>query len=367
MLGIYKLSIWGVLPYIFVLFILYVWSTKKDQKKALTYSFILVFIFSSIRYGIGYDYYTYYFDVVNNLEHKEFLSTLFVRISYYFNVPQLFFVINSFIALYPIYYVAKNENLLYSQLIFFIYFLSPDYFLESLGIVRNASAYSLVFLSSYFLLHGKNLKYIICVILAGLIHTSGWIGLSLIVFKYLHLNKKLSFILFVLSFFLGEVFQTYLSQIFAGGSSLIAMKIVGYIENPREGGGLIKYVIIALNLLLFVYWDKLVSLDKKNLIYLNITNVGTCLRLALAFDHTLALRISCYFMLFQILLFPSLILVNQYFNRLAMKKILTCFFVVYFVSGLMVPMISYDGRNRMNAIPYQTIFNKKDYSNYVIY
>ena len=142
---LYKFSFFDILPYFYLLFFLIYFTYKENVKGRLQAMFWLLFIFSSLRYGIGYDYFNYC-EIIKKGDNFEPLSHILANIARKSHCIQIFFIINSFLAIYPIYYVAKrkSEDACFTLL---MYYLWPILFLESLSIVRNASAYSFIFLT----------------------------------------------------------------------------------------------------------------------------------------------------------------------------------------------------------------------------
>lgn len=359
---LYEFSIFDILPYFYLLFFLLYLTFKRGIINADRLFFLILFFFSAVRYGIGYDYFNYC-DAIKTGFTFEPLSEAIAAIARKLNCYQIFFIVNSLITIYCVYLVARRESS-NSCLVLLIYYLYPIFFLESLSIVRNASAFSLVFLSYHYLLNKKYCKYFVCILLAGMLHYSGFIGLVLLVVRFLPLSRKYSVILFCLCFFVSDSLLLLLQKFEYAGDSIVLLKLLNYADRMQEQGRFMKYVIILFNVLNLLYWQKMVFLNLKNKILLNLVNIGTCLWVVLSFDHTLSLRLSSFFLIFQLLLVPSYFeIVNCKYKNIIRLGIIS-FFVIFFLSGFVINVINYEPTGKMSYIPYQTIFYHQDYTNY---
>lgn len=361
-MNFYEISIFDILPYFYLLIFLLFFTFRKDIVGREKLMFFFIFIFSAVRYGIGYDYFNYC-NAIDDGTNFEPLSNVIIEIARFTGWKQIFFIINSFIAIFPIYYVAKN----YSNdacLVILIYYLYPILFLESLSIVRNASAYSMVFLAYYFLDQKKYLKYCLCVCVAGLLHYSGFLGFILVFVYFFPCNKKLALFSFIVSFLVGEALVTSIQSVDYDGESVLFLKFIKYVNRSEEQGRLMKYIIVLFDIINIIYWNKLVKVNHKNKILLNLVNLGTCLWVALSFDRTLSLRLSSFLLVFFLLLVPSYIdIVHLKYKRLV-RQIIIIFFIVFFSSGFIINVVSYDFSAKMSYIPYQTIFFYRNFLNY---
>lgn len=359
---VYEFSIFDVLPYFYLLVFLLYFNSFCKSVKALNVMFVFLFTFSAIRYGIGYDYFNYCNAIQEGREFEP-LSSLFAYFARMLGSPQFFFILNSLITIFPIYFVARKLSL-HPHMSLLLYYLFPIFFLESLSIVRNASAYSLIFLSFYYLKQRRHIYYGLCVVIAGLIHSSGFIGFLLFPICYWPLDKKIATFIFMLSFFVGEFIFSSISNMQVSTDSFIIAKLHRYADHAEEQGRFIKYIIVGLNILNLLYWKKLVSVFKDNTLYLNLVNVGTCFWLLFNFDKTMSLRTASFFLLFSILLIPSYLFVFQGKKVHFVKMGILLFFILFFSSGFIVNILSYDKKGRMSYIPYQTIIFHNQYSNY---
>lgn len=362
---LYNFSIFDLLPYL-VLCLLCLYSAIKNERLFYQFTFILVFIFTAIRYGIGYDYFNYVEIImeydIKNLSFFEWISQLLYYISKK-TFPQVFFIINSFICLYPIYFVAKKSSI-NPAFVFFSFMMIPLFYLESLSIVRYSSALSLVFLSFYYFDKKQYFKYLLLCIIAGGIHTSGYIGLSFLILKHIRSSYTLNIIIFSIACFFHVFQMTSLIEILPGGSNIIYLKLFNYMSNIQPQSGKMSLAIFIIGLVNLLYWKRLTNHSYANLHYLRLYNIGVLCWGLLSFNKTLSLRISCYFLLFIVLLIPTYTLIFR--SKRKSSFIVYSLLTIYFISSFMINISGYNASlyNRISALPYHTIFNPKDYQNY---
>lgn len=107
--------------------------SKNDIKKFRSNMFywiitLIAFLFSALRFDVGWDYSAYYNTIVNNLStnivnNREILTILLVKLSQFLHIPQLYFIINSAICILLISVtINKYSKDKYLSLIFFYNF-----------------------------------------------------------------------------------------------------------------------------------------------------------------------------------------------------------------------------------------------------
>ncbi|MFR9649666.1 MAG: EpsG family protein, partial [Rikenellaceae bacterium] len=201
----------------------------------------------------------------------EYLSQCIGDLAAYLNIDQVYFIINSFVAIYPIYYVVKRESV-DPKISLLLLFLLPFLYLESFSIVRNSSAYAIVFLAIYQLNKGRFLIYLLFVFIASLFHSSGLVGLLFLPFKFIKFNRNITVVIFTISFFAGSFFVDIISLF--SPDTYITTKLIAYASNDGGVGRFMKYFIILLNVVNLINWKQLIDFDKRNLLYLNLINIG---------------------------------------------------------------------------------------------
>lgn len=366
---IYQFSILDLLPYFFMtVFLTAIMKGRGTQKKKAFFCFLLMFVFSSIRYGIGYDYYGYMATALHQVEDYtinrfEPLSRLLVEIGYHTHY-QVFFILCSFLTLYPLYKACLklSINPAYSLI---VYFLFPNFYLESFSIVRNAIAYSFA-LYSFVLLYNKKLfRSILMVVIACLFHKSAAIALIIYPLYFLKTGPKINLIVYVASFLISQLVMRFVGN-YAEIIPLFA-DVEHYADAARSGGGTMTYVINALAIFNFIIWKKLEGVNPDNCKYLTLFCAGACLwNVFLSVDSTIALRLGSFFMIYIIFLVPQYKYAFENNHRRLVSTCSYCFFLFLFMSYFYINVSSYlKTPDRMSTLPYQTIFIHTDYSNYM--
>lgn len=365
--------------------ILFLYLATKVQKKWLKIICYIMaglpfFLVSAFRYDVGTDYLRRYnYDYtriskgmdVKNLEigFKGIIKfcLLFTQESY------LLFIIVSAITIGAIMYtiIKRSKNPILSVLIF----LLAGFFFDSLNIVRQYLAISIVIIGYPFLLEKKKwILYLGCVVLAGLLHSTAFIMISL-----LFLNKKmlanwkwvipLSGFILILNenlfdligvFIQNTRFNVYLTGKFAKGD--------------------ISFLFIAENLILYIFMyyiyvknKKTGEILKEDILFLNIQALAL-LTMVSGSCHMLLIRIALYFSVFQIISVP------YYISRMPNKAIIEdikkvtknkinfekvedklpqytaiivtlCFLFAFTRTNIL--------RNTNEVLPYKTILNKE--------
>lgn len=365
----YYFSYFDLLPYIILLVLLFtILSINVNNKIKARNIFFVILVFSSIRYGIGYDYIAYKSDILHSnggydpLELEELVPRhigYFARATHY----QLFFVITSFLVLYPVYFVSKHLSLA-PDLSMIVYVLHPLFFLDGLGTIRNAVAYSMLLLVFYYLYTDKKLVSFLIFVIACFTHKSAFIGFLLYPLFFLKLSKNTNIILFVITFIFQASSVSSLIINFAPGFSVVENGL-HYLEEERTGGGKMAIALNLIGVLNFFLWNRLVKVNTSNIIYLNYINCGLCLwNFFHPISETISLRFSVYFLLFLILLAPSYCNIFGKKHYFTIKKIIVLLMLLFVISNFYIVIAYGKANDHKSFLPYQTIFKYVDYSNY---
>jgi len=234
------------------LFVFLIGYSRCSNKQKLSLAFSVIFLFSGLRYGIGYDYFSY-FQIIQDEEFQtEFIPKVMMNIARdtHFSV---FFLLSS---LWICFFFATGlikVNCSYECVVFFIGY--PSLLMMSLSTIRQSMAFSVIFL----LLCNKNpglLKKLLYISVAFLCHQSSVIALLLLL-PLGRLGKRALWICIVLSFILGEVVSKILLSVDAG--SLIMLKFQHYLSEDMGGGGFLRLVMYILTFFSLWHYDRLKS------------------------------------------------------------------------------------------------------------
>lgn len=354
----YSFSFFDLFPYIIFLTICFgLYEFKKNTRLIA----IVLFLFMAVRVGVGYDYYSYKALVLrevseNSIDRIEPLSRFLMDIAYNTHY-QIFFVITSFIIVFFIYRssIKLSEDPSFSII---VYILFPLFFLEHLSIIRNGMAIIIVLYSSVFLLKKSYVKFLLCIIIASLFHKSALIAVFFIPAINLK-NRAWNLCLFILSFVLGKFL---INAIISSNISIEAVQ--SYILNGHLDEGRTMMILInAIGIINLLKWHQ-VEAYGKNIYLLPIINWGVCLFNIFSVEATLSFRLSSYFLIFEIIMFPTYLKSTPLrYNRI-IKNLSKVFLLLIFVSSFAINIFSHLNekvKTQLSALPYQTIFHYKDY------
>lgn len=368
----YVFSVFDLMPYIILLFILLLISYKRisDARKT-KYMFFTVLVFACIRYGVGYDYCGYKALVEEKVVDYQllrfgYLSRVLVLIgrNTYF---QVFFILGSLLTIVPVYFLCKKLSI-NPVMSFWIYILNPLFFLPGMGVVRNAIAYSFVLLSAYFFFESKakGKKYIIlsagCIIIGYFFHNSAFVGVLIYPILYLSSKRKTAVSLYFLSVVLAIVGSNYLID-FLGNYDLFERAFIYATEKEHTGGGTMTYVINGMGVVFLFFWNSISKHGSLAQYCLKLNNVGVCLwNILLPLDVVLANRIATFFLLFSILLVPYV--AKTYGSKSIITQAIYPFFLLFFISSFALSIMGHlNNKEDMANLPYQTIFHYNHYAN----
>ena len=364
-----SLLIWGGIPWlVYILFVLVVTNTKGwNTTVKMKYLMYFSILFAALRYGIGYDYYSYKAIVEGaaqdyQMERWNILPQLlgdFCRPIHF----QLFFVITSILAVYPVYFVCNklSENKVLSFTVFLFY---PQFYLMGLGPVRNYVAFSMALLLFYHWFYGRKVYAIICYIIAIGFHTSAITAGVLFFIPSMSRSRALHFTLFLISFVLSVFVIPFLTNV----SSFIGVEnqVSYYLENADKysGGGLYRIIVNVIALVNLLNWQKLSKNSELNARCLVLFNIGACVwNLLLPISTVLATRLAMFFLFYLILFVPTYCKVLSK-KHLAVKNVIVSFCLLLFVFTFVMQYYNYlNSGIRMSNYPYQFFFNSVDLSN----
>lgn len=370
-----------VMLIISIIFMIIATKVKKKWQKCSCYimAFLPFFLVSALRYDLGTDYLRRYnFDyhrIANgiNVKNMEIGFKAIIRLCLLFSQEStVLFIVTSAITIGLIMYtiITRSKFPILSVLIFFL----VGFFFDSLNIVRQYLAISLVVAAYPFLLEKKKyFLYALFVILAGLMHSTAFIMLVLILFnKKMIANWKvvipITFVILVLNENLMEIvklcvqntrFNVYLTGKFAKGD----VSELFIIEN------ILVYIFMC-----YIYGKNkaLNRVKKEDILFLNI-QAASLITMVLGSCHMLFIRIALYFEVFQVISIPYYISVmpnkkiiedikqktKGKINLQKSQKNLKNYVIVAFIFcfGIVFTRTNIF-KNTNQVLPYKTVINK---------
>lgn len=298
-------------------------SYKVKLKKTFKWIAILIpLLIASFRKDVGTDYTLYingYYLPMKTVSifeswSKEYGFLILAKIATIFNSPKIMFFLSSFLTIVFIKKSIEESDIEEKYLSYLVYLYV--FFLESLNIGRQHISVAIFLFSIKYIFQKKFFYYIISIFFASLFHKTVLITLPLYFIYNSFLvkikNKRvkdiiiLIFSLLVLSFIINyQMLTKYIIKILPN-----FVQYKGYLKTFNGTRNLIIYLKIFFLLIIFSFKKRLVKLNKKNELYifciildLIITYIG--------FYQVSLKRISLYFYIIYIFLFPQLIEIKK--------------------------------------------------------
>ncbi len=311
-----------MLLYVSVVIICLIPLSFGQNKKTLFLSFVLLWIFASLRCDFG-DYPGYYyfwsyaqdktfkdiFPFINSFSDiffKKNISPVSSEFGYLFLakiIPGNFIV---FVSILTAFYVFSAYKLIIKYVpkeyyyLSFILFVDPIIFLTNLSAIRQTLALSFLLLFMPYLIEKKYIKFCIGIIFATLCHKSAIVFISFPILYYILEKKMYSLILIFLVSFLPISIL-----LFSGGLLSSFDFYTGYIEQNRSGNMLYTIFLIIPSLFALYMVDKNKPI---NFLFALIYSLIISLRvLCLLPGGSLITRYNLYIEEFAIVLFPLII------------------------------------------------------------
>ena len=194
-----------MIVYILVIFVAILFSNVKSKdlntgklnKYKFMYfcSFVILFVFSAIRYDVGFDYsYTYtkfYNQLVlgYNVTHFEPLFLLLNKFVYcVFDNVDFVFIISSFITVGLMFKTIKKQSSIIPLSVFLL--IGSRFYFYSFTQVRQYIAIAIFIYSLQFIIEGKFFKYIIHILIASMFHKLALAYIPLYFVRNIRLTKK---------------------------------------------------------------------------------------------------------------------------------------------------------------------------------
>ena len=347
---------------IYLIFILLIFFLSKlDKIKIMrgvklygfTVAFILIFIFTSLRFDVGYDYSMYYELIEGDIKYYtdqinriEYIPRQLIIFSRFIGFYQFFFIVSSFV-IYYFFYSAIKENSEDKWISTLIFVCFPVFFFMSLSVIRQFIAIAIIFYSFKFIKRREFWKYLDVIICCFFIHNSSILALPIYFIYGNFINKKIIVFIYLLGFFSSKTLA-FLIELSSERYSIYLNEIKG------DGGSLILifFQVLGLFLLPLVYnfRDKE---DKDFNFYLLTYYIGLFIWASLSkFGHA-GIRGGLYYMTFTILLIPHLKnKIKEY--KIVRNSIAIICFLFFFINLYIGSKHKVKDAN----LPYQTYFFK---------
>jgi len=288
----------------------------------------------------------FYEDQFNRLE---FLNQKLISLCHALDFPQLFFIVTSFIIVYLTYRTVKRHscNIMLSTLIFLSL---PLYFLNSLSIIRQYVAVSIIFYAYTFIKERQLLKFLLAALLAALFHKS---AIFAVVLYWLY-DLKLTTVHYVILFFLGLVSSSLSYNLV----ELIAPQYLTYLDRKVGVGGNMILLLFQLAGFFMLFTIPKLTVRKSNLFLLTSYYTGLLIWSSLSEYGHAGIRGGLYFMVFFIIFAPEVL--SKFTQRAILKLGAYSLALIMFIMTL---WIGTKNENKDPNLPYRVFFltDKSEY------
>jgi hypothetical protein len=313
----------------------------KRAEFALPLSFLIIFIFTAIRFNYGTDYPGYYkmfnsittFSKIFSTYSKAFQVEKGWLILCYIFKPIGFFGMIFFLSGFTCYtyysLIKKYVSVNYYWLAVLIYAFSFEIMLIQFSAIRQAVAIA-IFLNAIKYLFEKRsiLKYVLLIFLAGTIHSSAYFLIIFVAFAFEKFQKSniIGYIILIL-FFLLLIFGQDLRHALSNLSDFFVGDRYAkrFATNVPTDNTLIGSIFWSLLLIIIIYFSRAQPLNYKYLFYLYSIYFMTYALSNLIF---LADRLGYYFAPFCIIVLPQIASTEK--NKIVKYGILTLFLLLMF-------------------------------------
>jgi hypothetical protein len=278
-------------------------ASLNKNSNGLLYSVIIIFIFLAIRYDFGNDYLGYFmnFDEINEYNFFSIKGNEigWIYLNYIFG-PFGFIGMQIFLAGFSCYilyrFIKKYVPQNYYWIAIFIYTFQPYHLLVFSSAMRQAIVISFFLLAIDYLIEKKPFHYIAIIMFSTLFHTTALFLLPIIIFSYVKIKPKISFI--ILLTIISYILYIFKEDIFILSGEFITL----YFEKEYSSHLNIDLsnVSIGLGFLLnfFIYIILFYQLKNTNvhseILIFNITALSFLL-MTLTLSIPLVSRINFYF------------------------------------------------------------------------
>lgn len=284
--------------------------SSRYGKQILLFTFFILFIFAAIRYGYGNDYFSYK-EIYNliNANNDVYTEPLYNQINKLCPSFEYVVVISSICSILPAYYlISRYVCKTYQWLSVFIFVFNPYIFLMGLSAIRQTMALSLFIIAINFSKNKRILPYIVCIILAVLIHESAIILLPF----YFLANKKHINIWWILIILLGILLMLVYGEDITNSILVSATQIINpdYVSYILLGESNSLRAIILTSITLIYIAINIPHLSGHTLMFSKLYFVG-CVFNMFAYYMNMLTRFQMYFDIFSIVSIPMILFQNN--------------------------------------------------------
>lgn len=219
--------IYYILFTVVITFFTFLESVSSKFKHGMLLSFILIFIFISIRYDFGNDYAMYHseFHKLNTIDNLkgyaglERLESGWIYLNRAFKHLGFFTLIVFWSLIYSIVmykYIRKTLDKKLFAIAVFFFLASSGSFLIHLSALRQSIALLFFLIAIKYIIEKKIISYLLIIFIASLFHSSVLLLLPLYFLNYMKVNNKLNviyFLTYLALYSVGNLFSSFINDI----------------------------------------------------------------------------------------------------------------------------------------------------------
>lgn len=309
-------------------------KSKKVKKGIFVLAIIQIILILGLRevgkVGKDWGYYEKYynwqldwnFSQILNYDRYELGFKLLTKvITLIINNTQFYIFVIAVISIVPIAYIIYK----YSKMPFLslIIYVALDFYAFNFAGLRQGIAMALIFFSYKYIVENKTFKYLFCILLATLFHTSAIVFLPVYFIRKIKINK-INIAIFVI---LAIIIYALKSQIFAFINTFF---YDNYSSTITDSGNWMILCILILTVC-YIFYKPLVKNNINTQKLYIITTIG-CMCMLFSSIASDTLRIANYFYIFIILLIPEVL--NCLKDRFTKNVLTSLTILVFFVIGI---------------------------------
>ncbi len=350
-------------------------STKVEKKTTkyvlLVFTMLPYILVAGFRYGVGTDFFYRYVSDFNNIANGISVTNLeigfklliYLCILFTKNSQLLFIIVSILITALVIGCITKNsKNIFISIIIFGL----GGFFFQSLNLVRQFLAMSIIFFAyRYLLKEDKKLSYILAVLLASSLHITSLIMLLLLFFKKkIVFNPIVTFATSIIILLFGHTILQFIKPIIAVTRFNVYLQGTFAVADHSLLYTLVNLCIYAFMIVMYVVRKKKLAKenikneDIESILFINIQALSL-LFMTMSSMHILFARIAYYFSIFQIISIPYFVenseITIKYISKKMLKRLMYAGIIICFLSLTFYTNILH---NDNGVLPYKTIFYK---------
>lgn len=255
---------------IFFLLIILIDRSHLSLSNKYKLSFIIISIFSGVRYAIGYDYFMYYEFIIENTIEREFIPLKMIQFAHNTHFSW-FFILSSLFVNFFFIKGLEIRKVKFSSIYFYIGF--PLFLFFSFSTVRQSMAFSVLF---YMMCLNKPsmLFRIILLVIAFMCHRSALIGIPLLI-NLNFINKRMLWLIWGSSLLVGEFVTIIIKNISLDANLFIQFQ--NFMELDFGGGNFKRILVYLITTIVLFKYESLIKYNKDFHKFIVYTCIGGCL------------------------------------------------------------------------------------------